>query len=901
MIKLLSLVLFTGMAANASELDEAERAFASGEFSKAARILKLLVVTENADALYLLGRMYDQGDGVAVNTTEAQRLYQLAADQGHYKAIERLGSVPVAEDPMVLDWYLPAAKEGDIEAQYNLGYMFETGWGGAAVDIKQAAKWYREAAGQQHDMAQLRLGMIGIMGSDEETSRIQGIALIRSAAENGNRIAEMLIQEVYDADDVAKLDDVAIVDGLRRVADEGEAEATEYIFSSIEKARRRIDIVALVDSEKSSEQKGELTQPLPDRVDNRLSNVDKAVQLLDRVGTAELNDIAVDSTQFAMVDRTRSSMSDERNTRTRNENTFKKNQDNYESAERGDANAQFQLGVQYMQGQGVERDYEEGIRWLSEAADQNHESAQLYLQLWDNDFEVGQQGDSIGVRWLKEAARALNVDALYRLGFLYESGRGVIANEVEANKWYQLAVSQGHQEAKKRVKLMSNGEGFGDGGGFGENGVIVGVSSMVTVNNNIILFVSMLVIGGFVVGGSVWLKRKLLPNASLTKQAQPKGNVGADDLAFMKDLWTSKDEVKAPVEEPKPEKPRDEVDKKSAVQNPISDDAMAKVMEEINALKEANKKQQDGVADVSKPTEQTVASSSQVVEKVERTEVECSEVERIAVKEPLATADSQEFKINSAVVQDEIDISSGQQLSADIIVDKKISRDRGDAMALSADDISLSDISRDNLATGRISADVLVKQGMGMGKLNRKVRQESSTVKLDAGELMFNANVVFDKKIPQQKNQQSNSQSRVAVALCGQVTNIASQQNKASQQSKAEVHKKSETHKPVDINDPFTDQEERSLAEVHLNIGLMFLTGDGVPQNNVLAAKWYEKSAKEGLPEAQFNLSELYQRGDGVLQDQNLSLFWLKKAAEGQHKEAQIRLMHLGQSSKAAV
>ena len=54
-------------------------------------------------------------------------------------------------------WYRKAAGQGDAEAQYSLGWMYEQGKG-VSQDYSEAAKWYREAAVQGDAEAQNNLG-----------------------------------------------------------------------------------------------------------------------------------------------------------------------------------------------------------------------------------------------------------------------------------------------------------------------------------------------------------------------------------------------------------------------------------------------------------------------------------------------------------------------------------------------------------------------------------------------------------------------------------------------------------------------------------------------------------------------------------------------------------------------
>jgi hypothetical protein len=50
-----------------------------------------------------------------------------------------------------------------------------------------------------------------------------------------------------------------------------------------------------------------------------------------------------------------------------------------------------------------------------------------------------------------------DVDAQYKLGRMYEYGEGVAPNAVEARKWYQKAVDQGHPGAQYRITQMNVG------------------------------------------------------------------------------------------------------------------------------------------------------------------------------------------------------------------------------------------------------------------------------------------------------------------------------------------------------------------------------------------------------------------------------------------------------------
>jgi TPR repeat protein len=61
-------------------------------------------------------------------------------------------------------------------------------------------------------------------------------------------------------------------------------------------------------------------------------------------------------------------------------------------------------------------------------------------------------------------------------------------------------------------------------------------------------------------------------------------------------------------------------------------------------------------------------------------------------------------------------------------------------------------------------------------------------------------------------------------------------------------------------------------------IGVMYLRGQGVPQNFEVAAWWLHRAAEADVPAAQYFLGLLYDKGQGVAQDFVLAQAWLNLA-----------------------
>ncbi len=69
-------------------------------------------------------------------------------------------------------------------------------------------------------------------------------------------------------------------------------------------------------------------------------------------------------------------------------------------------------------------------------------------------------------------------------------------------------------------------------------------------------------------------------------------------------------------------------------------------------------------------------------------------------------------------------------------------------------------------------------------------------------------------------------------------------------------------------------------AAAQYNLGVMHEWGNGVPQDDVKAMKWYRLSAEQSHRDAQNNLGAMYSKGEGVEQNFVEALKWFVVAAD---------------------
>jgi TPR repeat protein len=88
-----------------------------------------------------------------------------------------------------------------------------------------------------------------------------------------------------------------------------------------------------------------------------------------------------------------------------------------EAASKGNEKATYEVGKHFLEGMGVEKNYENAFQWLKIAA-----GGPYYIR-----------------------------DAMYSLAQMYEQGWGVDPDPAKALEWYEKAAQKGHQGAKGKI------------------------------------------------------------------------------------------------------------------------------------------------------------------------------------------------------------------------------------------------------------------------------------------------------------------------------------------------------------------------------------------------------------------------------------------------------------------
>ncbi len=125
-------------------------------------------------------------------------------------------------------------------------------------------------------------------------------------------------------------------------------------------------------------------------------------------------------------------------------------------AEQGYADAQYNLGILYANGQGVRQNYVEAEKWYRKSAEQGHTDAQNALGTLYGHGHGVIRNFSETAKWYHKAAAQGHIESQRDLGHLYRSGKGVPKDLALAAKWYSMAVAQGDSASQKSLKSMKN-------------------------------------------------------------------------------------------------------------------------------------------------------------------------------------------------------------------------------------------------------------------------------------------------------------------------------------------------------------------------------------------------------------------------------------------------------------
>jgi len=124
-------------------------------------------------------------------------------------------------------------------------------------------------------------------------------------------------------------------------------------------------------------------------------------------------------------------------------------------AAKGDVKAQFNVGLLYAQGLGVDLDAKQAVKyWEMAAAQKNPDAAYQIGRVYADGRPGIDKNAAEAAKWFRKAGDLGSAPAQSLLGDLYMRGEGVAKSEKDAFTWYKKAVAQGYTPAMASMGAM---------------------------------------------------------------------------------------------------------------------------------------------------------------------------------------------------------------------------------------------------------------------------------------------------------------------------------------------------------------------------------------------------------------------------------------------------------------
>lgn len=202
------------------------------DYASAVKWLQASADQSNAGAEFMLGYLYEHGQGVPRDYAKAAENYRAAALQGHSTAENNLASLyqhgqGVAKDMgQAFEWYRASAQHGNPVGQCNVATLYYLG-SGIPRDDKEAAKWFRAAADAGSAEAENSLAVLYYKGLGVELDYGEAARWLRLAAEQGLPGAETNLAYLYEHGIGVPLNYVAAYTWYSRAVAAGDASGAE--------------------------------------------------------------------------------------------------------------------------------------------------------------------------------------------------------------------------------------------------------------------------------------------------------------------------------------------------------------------------------------------------------------------------------------------------------------------------------------------------------------------------------------------------------------------------------------------------------------------------------------------------------------------------------------------------
>jgi TPR repeat protein len=331
-------------------------------------------------------------------------------------------------------WISLAAAKGNDRAQYVCGQIFMRGQY-LPKDSKEAVRWFRLSAAQGNADAELSLAEAYRHGEGVETNEQEYLRWLKRAADQGHPIAQgEYAMHIYDPEMADRWEEAAT--WFRKAARQGNNEAMFnlgllHLRGHGVPKDRIVALAWLMVAEIDA------TDEVEENIAKMLANASEA----DRRKALKLTKGIIDKLEISTV----------YSQGSRSIALAESFHRQFQLAERGKAEDQYELARMHREGVGTVKDPFESAVWCRRAAEQGYVDAMRTLAIClENGDGVTEDFDEMA-KWYRKAADKDDPESQFKLGVCYRDGLGVAKDEKQAVTWTKKAAEQGHPIAQANL------------------------------------------------------------------------------------------------------------------------------------------------------------------------------------------------------------------------------------------------------------------------------------------------------------------------------------------------------------------------------------------------------------------------------------------------------------------
>lgn len=480
---------------------------------KAFEYFKLASEKDYPPALFALGLCYEHGSGTEIEYTEALNAYIAAAKKEWHNDVTKTGQKDAITAKNRLSeigkWWTLATRQKEAQAQCNVGTCYFTG-NGVEKDLNTALEWFRKAAAQNNDEGIVRVADCQFYGYGIPKNQGAAVEIYLSAARKGVpyamfRIGECLEhgvgieQNLSDAylwyKKAASANFTTAAQAAARIEEPGEV-WNDAVKNNVAEAQCRLGACYYFGDKGLPKDLKKAFFWFKKSADQGFvkANHNLGICYLHGYGTDVNHDLMRKCFMKAADENYPPSISTlgeiyqkgigvEQNLTTAYKYYEKaaasqdkhsllqlkriKNIAKYwDSAHRGNPEAQFELAVCYDRGDGIGKDSNIAEQWFLKSAEQGNANAQYAMaQKLRSRSEKNKENAEAVASWLEKAERSGHVRAGVELGICYYSGTGVKEDYDKSVELWEKAAKANNADAMYWLgKHRFNGRGMFNSG-----------------------------------------------------------------------------------------------------------------------------------------------------------------------------------------------------------------------------------------------------------------------------------------------------------------------------------------------------------------------------------------------------------------------------------------------------